>query len=111
MTVFSAFDFTEMSCSVKGNIDGIFGDFNNRRNDVNREDFLREMDDILALEAGTLSADSEIRAQGEWGSLAALSLIAVVDGDYGVTLDGTDIESCRTFGDLMTLIGDRVRGH
>lgn len=41
---------------------------------------------------------------GEWGSLVALSIIAMVDDEMGKRISGGDLRSCKTIEDLYNLI-------
>ena len=41
----------------------------------------------------------------EWSSLIALTLIAMIDEEYDVTLKGEDIRDATTIEDLFTIIG------
>ena len=41
---------------------------------------------------------------GEWGSLVALSIIAMVDEEMGKRISGGDLRSCKTIEDLYNLI-------
>ncbi|MEO3487857.1 acyl carrier protein [Phocaeicola vulgatus] len=40
----------------------------------------------------------------EWTSLAALSVIAMIDDEYEVSINGNDIRNLETIGDLFELI-------
>jgi acyl carrier protein len=75
---------------------------------MNRDEFLRHLEDVMNVDVGTLNLDTEIEGLEDWGSLASLSVISVVDETYGVTLDGTDIGNCITFGDLLNLVSERA---
>ncbi|MDL2224153.1 acyl carrier protein [Bacteroidales bacterium OttesenSCG-928-M06] len=44
----------------------------------------------------------------EWSSLAALSVIAMVDEEYEVTIKGDDIKNSTTIQDLFQLIKSRI---
>lgn len=48
-----------------------------------------------------LTAETNFRDIPSWGSLTALSIIAMVDEEYGVTLTGDDIKSSNTIQDLF----------
>lgn len=52
------------------------------------------------------SGETEYKNLDEWGSLSAISVIAMVDRDYGVTLKGSDIVNCETIKDLFNKIKD-----
>jgi len=49
------------------------------------------------------SPDTAFRALDEWGSLTALSIIAMVDEEMEVRITGADIRSCETIEDLFKL--------
>ena len=48
-------------------------------------------------------ADTHFRELDGWSSLIALSLIAMVDDEYGVTLKGDDIRKAVTVQDLFDI--------
>ncbi len=50
------------------------------------------------------TADAKFRAFEEWGSLTALSIIAMVDDEFEKRITGADIRSCETIEDLYNLI-------
>ncbi len=43
----------------------------------------------------------------EWSSLVALSVIAMVDEEYDVTLKGEDLNKSKTIEDLFNIIKER----
>lgn len=57
--------------------------------------------DETALEL--FSADTDFKSLDEWGSLTALSIIAMVDEQMDKTITGADIRSCTTIKDLYEL--------
>lgn len=48
-------------------------------------------------------ADTDFKSLKEWGSLTALSIIAMVDEQMDKTITGADIRSCTTIEDLYKL--------
>lgn len=54
--------------------------------------------------AGELSENTEFKKLPEWGSLIALSVIAMVEDEYDVLLKSTDILSARTLRELFDII-------
>ena len=48
-----------------------------------------------------IEADSIFREIEDWSSLVALSIIAMVDEEYGVKLTGDDIRSSVTINDVF----------
>lgn len=47
-----------------------------------------------------LKPETNFRDVDSWGSLTALSIIAMVDEEYGVILTGDDIKAANTIQDL-----------
>jgi acyl carrier protein len=48
--------------------------------------------------------DTIFKNLDEWSSLQALSIIAMVDEEYGVALKGDDIRSANTIEDLFGIV-------
>jgi len=69
------------------------------------ENFAAQFDET---DAATLSEGTEFKTLKEWSSLIALSIIAMADEEYGVTLKGDDIRGASTIGDLFNIVKSRV---
>mgnify|MGYP002750617024 FL=1 len=65
------------------------------------ENFAEQFDDT---EIGELKPDTDFKELDEWSSLLALSIIAMVDEEYNVTLKGDDIRNSKTIADLFELV-------
>lgn len=50
------------------------------------------------------SAETKFREMEEWDSLAALTIIAMVDEEFEKRITGADIRSCESIKDLYDLI-------
>lgn len=59
--------------------------------------FAEQFDDI---DASTLDAKTNFKDLEDWNSLVALSVIAMIDEEYDVTVKGDDIRSANTIEDL-----------
>ena len=51
-----------------------------------------------------IKAETIFRDLDEWSSLTALSIIAMVDEEYGVTLKGDDIKNAATVQDVFNAV-------
>jgi acyl carrier protein len=51
-----------------------------------------------------IKADTEFRSLEEWSSLIALSVIAMVDEEYEVTLKGDDVRNSKTVEDIFNIV-------
>ena len=49
-------------------------------------------------------SQTNLKSLDEWTSLAALSVIAMIDDEYEVSINGNDIRNLETIGDLFELI-------
>ncbi|WP_417186450.1 acyl carrier protein [Bacteroides sp.] len=54
-----------------------------------------------------MSVETKFRELDEWSSLIALSVIAMVDEVYGITINGEDIRNSQTIGDLFNRIKNK----
>jgi acyl carrier protein len=65
-------------------------------------EFLQKIAGILEVE-GVKESD-DLKAFPQWDSLAVLSVIAMLDSNYGVNLRAADFQSVTTAGDLWSLV-------
>jgi acyl carrier protein len=68
------------------------------------EKFAEQFEEV---DASDLQADTEFKALGEWSSLSALSIIAMIDEEYGVAVKGADIRNAETIEDLFKTVLER----
>jgi len=54
------------------------------------------------------TAETKFRELEEWSSLIALSLIAMSDEEYHVTIKGDDIRNCDTINDFFEIVKSRI---
>lgn len=59
-------------------------------------------------DASEITATTEFKNLDEWSSLIALSVIAMVDEEYDVTIKGDDIRNSNTVEDLYTIVKSRA---
>lgn len=69
------------------------------------EDFEEAVEDV---EPGSLDGATNYRQLEPWDSLAVLTVIAMLDGDYGVRLKADDLKSCETLEALYALVQTKV---
>lgn len=75
---------------------------------MRREDFLREMDELLELDPGTLKGNEALADLDGWDSLAVISFIALTDEKLDTVIDGESLAKAATVQDLLNLLGDRL---
>lgn len=69
--------------------------------------FIGHFAEALETNAAELSSDTVFKDLASWDSLAALSVIAMIDEHYGVSVGGTDLEKARSLQDLWDLVAQR----
>ncbi|MDE5663715.1 MAG: acyl carrier protein [Muribaculaceae bacterium] len=65
------------------------------------EKFAEIFDDM---DPATLSGDTNFRELDDWDSIAGLSVIGMVDEEYGVTFGAEDMRACKTIADLYNRV-------
>lgn len=63
--------------------------------------FAEQFDDT---DASEITAVTEFKNLEEWSSLIALSVIAMVDEEYDITIKGDDIRNSNTVEDLFNAV-------
>ena len=72
---------------------------------MNIKDFIQNFaDQFDETDASEIQATTNFRNLEEWSSLIALSIIAMVDEEYDVTLKGDDIKNANTVEDLYNTV-------
>ena len=77
---------------------------------------MKTLDDFVALFAEQFeetdpkdfSAATTFRDLDEWSSLIGLSIIAMVDEEYDVQLNGDDMRSAKTVEDLYNIVRSKM---
>ncbi len=65
------------------------------------ENFASQFDDT---DASDFKAETVFKDLEEWSSLIALSVIAMVDEEYDITIKGDDIRNSNTIEDLFNAV-------
>lgn len=68
------------------------------------ENFAEQLDDT---DVSEIQADTEYQELEEWSSLTAMSLIAMAKTQYGKTITGREVRSCKTVEELFNLIASK----
>lgn len=62
------------------------------------------LEDMLELDEGALTVDTVLDDVDEYDSMAKLSLIVLMDDEFGVKLTGDVIKGFETVGDIVKLM-------
>ncbi len=74
---------------------------------MERNQFLRLLDELLELNPGTVKGESHLGNIG-WNSLAAVGFIAMVDKNFGITVSADALAKSTTVDDLIGFLGAHV---
>lgn len=59
------------------------------------------LEELLELEEGTLNENTELKGLEEWDSIAALSLIVLLDEEFKKTVSGKQVKEFKTVKDIL----------
>ncbi len=65
---------------------------------------LAMLEDIMELDENTLSVDDVLEDYDEWDSITALSLISLLDEQFGKTISGEEIRAFKTVSDVLKVM-------
>ena len=71
---------------------------------MSEKENLALLEETLELDDGTLSSDTVLSEIEEYDSMAKLSLIVLMDDEFGVKLTGDMIKGFKTVGDILSLM-------
>ena len=75
---------------------------------MTKAEFLRKVESITEVEAGTLDGSEVLRDLDGWDSLAVMSALAMLDKHFGIKVSAERIYHCKTVAALADLTGGRV---
>ena len=70
--------------------------------------FLQKFGEVLEAEDKVIALDDKFREYEEWNSLAFLSLIAMIDEEFDVIIDGKDFKQLNTVGEIIGAVKARM---
>ena len=69
------------------------------------ENFADQFNDT---DASEIKAETVFKELEEWSSLIALSVIAMIDEEYDITIKGDDIRNSDTIEDLFNIVKSKL---
>ena len=77
---------------------------------MEKEKFFENVIEILEIEdPSSINDSTKFRELDEWDSLNALSIISMVDEEFGITISKKEIKGAETLGELYNLIQERAK--
>ncbi len=68
---------------------------------MNEQEKLALLEDMLELDEGALTPDIDLDDIEEYDSMSKLSLIVLMQDEFGVKLTSDDVKSFQTVGDIL----------
>lgn len=72
---------------------------------MTQEEKIALLEDMLELDSNSLTPDTELASIEEYDSMAKLSLIVLMDEEFGKRLTGEQILKFRNVGDILEFMG------
>ena len=71
---------------------------------MTKKEKLALLEDMLELEEGELNEEMELNQLDNWDSMAKLSLIVLMDDEFGKKITGEDIRGFVTVKDILDIM-------
>jgi acyl carrier protein len=69
-----------------------------------KQKFIEQFRETLEIEDRSISESDNFREYDEWDSLTLLSVIAMIDEEFGVIIESNDFKKLITVGDIYNYI-------
>lgn len=68
------------------------------------KDFIGKFAEAIETDASNLTLETEFRSLDDWNSLAVLSVIVMLDEEYGIQIENKDFKNLETIADIIGYI-------
>lgn len=68
------------------------------------ENFAEQLDETTI---EMLAPDTKFRELGDWSSIVALGIIAMIDEEYNITLTGNEMKAASTIQELFEIVKNK----
>jgi len=73
------------------------------------EKFISKFIEVLEIEDHDVNPEDKYRDYEEWDSLAFLSLQALINDEYDITIPRSEFDNVQTIEELYSLIGSKLK--
>jgi len=77
---------------------------------MNKEEFLRQLEQMMEMDSGSLTGEEALTDLPEWDSLQILEFLVLVEERFCVVIDGVDVMEAKTVNDLLALVDTHIQG-
>lgn len=71
---------------------------------MDAKDFIEKFAEAIEADVQKITVDTKFRSLEEWSSLAVLSVIAMLDDEYDILIEGGDFRQLETIKDIIRFI-------
>jgi len=71
---------------------------------MSEKEKLSKLEEMLELEEGTLTPQTQLEGLAEWDSIAIISFIALMDDEFEKTIKGSYIKEFKTVADALDVM-------
>ena len=71
---------------------------------MTQEKKLALLEEMMELEPGSLKPETALEELEEWDSVAQLSFLALLDGEFGRTVPGGELRRMKTAAELLAVM-------
>jgi len=72
-----------------------------------KEKFLNALSDALEMETSQINMEDKFREYENYSSLTELSVLAMLDSDFGIEIEMKEFNNYETVEDLLKLVSER----
>ena len=65
---------------------------------------LAALEEIMDIDAGVITPETKLSDLAEWDSVSILSLIVMIDDEFGKIINGDDVKKLVTVSDAMAIM-------
>ena len=76
---------------------------------MTKKELLQMLEEIVEAEPNTLTGEERLEDLQSWDSLAVVNFIAVVDENFGLTLEPKKIMESETINQLISLLDGHIK--
>jgi acyl carrier protein len=76
---------------------------------VTKKELIAMLEEIVEAEPNTLTGEERLEDLQSWDSLAVVNFIAVVDENFGLTLEPKKIMESETINQLISLLDGHIK--
>lgn len=72
-----------------------------------KEKLINALAEAMEIDAGVINVDDNFRDYESYGSLSELSVLAMLDSEFGIEIEMKDFNRYKTVGDLVSLVSGK----